>query len=103
MDRVASARTGPRNPNDAALPGAAPVPAPRSPLSRCYPGAMGTAKAKVFDSFNQVAASYCRRNGIIGNPIFSKVKDLGSTAQRFEADAGVTNIATRCGHPLGLR
>lgn len=86
-----------------------------------------TMKAEVCDSFTQVGTQLVQGNGIIGNPLFNKVKDLGSTAQRFEGDPGVvsdgrkladlggqdslsgeelmnasTNIANLCGHPLGL-
>lgn len=85
------------------------------------------AKAEVCDSFTQVGTQLLQGNGIIGNPLFTKVKDLGSTAQRYEGDPGVvsdgqkvsdlggqdslsgadlmkatTNIANLCGHPLGL-
>lgn len=84
-------------------------------------------KAEVCDSFTQVGTQLFQGNGIVGNPLFNKVKDLGSTAQRFDGDPGVvsdgqkladlggkdtlsgedlrnasTNIANLCGHPLGL-
>jgi hypothetical protein len=84
-------------------------------------------KAEVCDSFSQVGAQLLQGNGIIGNPLFHSVKDLGSTAQRFASDASVVsdgqklselggkntlsgedlrnasiNLANLCGHPLGF-
>jgi hypothetical protein len=84
-------------------------------------------KAEVCDSFTQVGSQLLQGNGIIGNPLFQKVKDLGTTAQRFEGDSNVVsdgqkltdlgardtlsgddllnasmNISSLCGHPMGL-
>ena len=127
---MTSAGTGLRSPSYAALHRAVACAAAAvtavAVLSGC--GDRGpTTKAEVCDSFTQVSTQLLQGNGIIGNPLFSKVKDLGSTAQRFEGDPGVvsdgqkladlggkdtlsgadlmnasTNIATLCGHPLGL-
>jgi hypothetical protein len=94
-------------------------------LSGC--GGGPASKAEVCDSFTQVGTQLLQGNGIIGNPLFSKVKDLGSTAQRYQGDPSVAsdgqklsdlgggdtlsggdlmtasaNIANLCGHPLGL-
>lgn len=107
-----------------AIAGAASAITAISVLSGCGGPA---AKAEVCESFSQVGTQLLQGNGIIGNPLFNSVKNLGSTAQRFEGDPGVisdgqklaelggkdtlsdndlrnasTNIANLCGHPLGL-
>lgn len=130
MDLVTCVRAGLRSPNTAAtlrvVGCAAAAITAAALLSGC--GDRGpTAKAEVCDSFTQLSTQLLQGNGIIGNPLFGKVKDLASNAQRFEGDPGVvsdgqkladlgnkdtlsgvdlmnqsTNIATLCGHPLGL-
>ncbi len=98
---------------------------PAVALTACFAGGP-TSKADVCASFTALDKQLLEGNGIIGNPLFHKARDLADVAGRYsgtpslagdaaaldkiaksdstsgaELTRATTHIAELCGHPLG--